>query len=82
MEGTNTTVEVEVKVKSRDQATGEMVDAVSTTTSITKTDAEGEPGDIVEEHLYINIKPGVLPNYADATISVNVDGKLTKADAG
>jgi hypothetical protein len=77
----NTTSEIEVRIKMRDQASGEMIDAVIATAKLTKADAGKNPGDKAEETIYISINPGSLPNYADAVISVNGASKLTKADA-
>lgn len=81
-DGTVTSTEVEVKIKVRDEKSGEMIDAVSATSKLTKADAGRSAGDKSEETIYISITPGDLPNYADAVISANFSGKLTKADAG
>ena len=78
----STTTQVDVTVKTRDQATGALIDAVSTSAKLTKADAGRSAGDKVEELIYISITPGNLPNYADANISINTSEKLTKADAG
>lgn len=80
-DGTITTTEVEVKIKVRDEK-GELVDAISATSKLTKADATRNSGDKTEDTIYISITPGDLPNYADAVISANFSGKLTKADAG
>lgn len=81
-EGTVTTTEVEVKIKVRDENSGEMIEAISATSKLTKADAGRNAGDKSEETIYISITPRDLPNYSDAVISANFSGKLTKADAG
>jgi hypothetical protein len=79
---TNTTSKVEVTIKVRDEATGEMVSVLCTSAKLIKTDAGENQNAKVEETFYISITPGTLPKYADAVISVNGTSKLTKADAG
>ncbi|WP_317900019.1 hypothetical protein [Aurantibacillus circumpalustris] len=81
-EETSSITEVEVKIKVRDEESGEMIEAITATSKLTKADAGRNAGDKTEDAIYISITPGSLPNYADAVISANFSGKLTKADAG
>lgn len=78
----NSNIEVDVIVKVRDDDRGELVDAISATSKLTKADAGISDDEKMEDAIYISITPGKLPKYADAIISVNYSGKLTKADAG
>lgn len=71
--------EIQLKIQCRDEASGNVVDGIITTAKIAKIDGAKSAGDVLEEHIYINIKPGSLPNYQDALITVNTDHKLTKA---
>ncbi len=81
-EDQTSSIEVEIKIKVRDENSGELVDAISATSKLTKADATRTTGDKSEDAIYISITPGSQPNYADAVISANFSGKLTKADAG
>jgi len=78
----NSSTEVEVVLKRPDPVTGNLVQVLSASAKLTKADAGRAPGDVAEEYIWIRIKPGTQPNYADASISIDKNEKLTKADAG
>jgi hypothetical protein len=81
-EDNTTTVEVDVTVKKLDVKSGDMTDVVTTTAKLIKADVGLNPGDKVEDTIYISITPGADQSYDNPVISVNSSSKLTKADAG
>jgi len=76
----NATTEVEVNIKVRDTATGEMKEALSTKARLIKVNHILQKGERVDDSIYISITPGEKSNFADAVISVNSASKLTKVE--
>jgi hypothetical protein len=78
----STFTRVDVTVQTIDANTGGIIGTVSTEAIIENGCRPSEPGDVCEEHIYINIKPGTQADYTDAVVSVNTDSKLTKLKGG
>ncbi|HEY1039512.1 MAG TPA: hypothetical protein VGF30_08920 [Bacteroidia bacterium] len=78
-EGSITSIELEVKSKKLDPTKNELVDSISVSAKMTKTDT-GQESAMREDWLTVAIEDGEKSD--NPKITLNSHSKLTKADAG